>query len=77
LLNICSSIIRKSNGSIRIFRQTQCIYIGKGDIRRRLLDHLNDDNPCILKENPANIVDEVTIDMDNREKELIKEYDPS
>ena len=52
------------------------VYVGKGDIRDRLLAHLNGDNACITRKKPTNWVDEVTDNMDAREKELIRELDP-
>lgn len=52
------------------------IYIGKGDIRQRLLDHLNGDIPCIIREQATHWVDEVTSDMDRRERQLISEFNP-
>ncbi len=52
------------------------IYIGKGDIRQRLLDHLNGDIPCITREHPTHWVDEVTSNMDERERQLILEFSP-
>jgi len=53
-----------------------CVYIGKGDIRQRLLDHLNGDNPCITKNRPTHWFDMVTSNMDAVEKALIIEYRP-
>ncbi len=52
------------------------IYVGKGDIRTRLLAHLNGENPRITRQAPNQWVDEVTADMDNREKQLILEFNP-
>ena len=48
----------------------------KGDIRARLLAHLDGDVPCILKEQPQYWVDLVTDDMENDEKQLILACDP-
>ena len=53
------------------------VYIGKGDIRQRLLDHLNGDNRCITLERPTHFVGEVTSQADEREKALIEEFMPS
>jgi hypothetical protein len=64
-------------GVYGIYRQNHWIYVGKGDIRQRLLDHLNGDNPCILRDSPTNWVDEVTTNMDAREKQLILEFNPA
>jgi len=59
------------------FKQGLWVYVGKGDIRQRLLDHLNGDNPCITKQGPTHWVDEVTNgDLSAREKQLIAELNP-
>lgn len=65
-------------GVYGIFRQGRWVYIGKGDIRKRLLDHLNRNNPLILAAQPTHWVDEVCVDpiMSNREKQLILELQP-
>jgi len=53
-------------------------FVGKGDIRTRLLAHLNGDNPCIIQNKPTHFVGEVlTVDPSEREKELIIELNPS
>jgi len=65
------------NGVYGVFRDKVAIYIGSGDIRNRLLDHLNGDNPCIVQESPnlwAGVL--VSGDPTQREGELIREYDP-
>ena len=64
-------------GVYGIFRQGHWIYVGKGDIRERLLAHLDGDNPCILNAQPTHWVDEVTSNADAREKQLIRELNPS
>jgi len=53
------------------------VYIGKGDIRKRLLEHLNGDNPCITRSRPTHWVDIVTNNMDATEKALIVEFNPT
>ncbi len=54
-----------------------CIYIGKGDIRDRLLRHVNGDIPEILRWGPTYWLAEVTPgDPSRREKELILEMLP-
>lgn len=57
---------------------TGWIYIGKGEIRNRLLAHLsgNDGNPCLLPSGPTHFVYEVTPFADSREKQLINEFLP-
>jgi len=65
-------------GVYGIFKQNQWIYVGKGDIRQRLLDHLNQDIPCIINHGPTYWVDEVLPEsqMSVREKQLIIELNP-
>ena len=64
------------DGCYGLYRGDTCVYVGKGDIRDRLLAHLNGDNPCITRENPTHWVDMVTDDMNAREKDLIRELGP-
>lgn len=64
-------------GVYGIFNQNQWIYIGKGDIRQRLLDHLNGDNTRILQFRPTGFVAEVISNADAREKELCRELQPT
>jgi hypothetical protein len=64
------------SGVYGLLRGNVWVYVGKGDIRKRLLDHLNDDNPRITAERPTHWMDEVTARMYAREKELIKELNP-
>lgn len=63
-------------GVYGLFRQGQWVYVGKGDIRQRLLDHLNGDNLCINKQKPTHWVAELASNPDQREKQLITELDP-
>jgi hypothetical protein len=61
-----------------LFRAGQWIYIGKGNIRERLLAHFNGDNPYILRAQPTHWVGEALLDpqMSLREKELILLHKP-
>lgn len=65
-------------GVYGIFKVGSWVYVGKGDIRERLLSHLNGDNPCILNAGPTHWVGEVCTDpeMSRREKALIAELQP-
>ena len=63
-------------GVYGLFKPNRWVYIGSGDIRQRLLDHLNGDNPCIAREAPTHWIDEVTANYISREKELMIEYNP-
>lgn len=65
-------------GVYGIFNQFgRCLYIGKGEIRKRLLEHLDGDIPCIIHSLPKFFYAEsCPNDMDEREKMLIKEFNP-
>lgn len=63
-------------GCYGLYRHDAMVYIGKGNIKQRLRDHLIGDNPCITRENPTHWIAVITNDPDTREKELIQEYDP-
>ena len=70
-----------ARGVYGIFRagDSNYIYIGKGNLKERLLCHLygNDDNPCIKKHGPTHFVIEVlTGDPTAREQALIAEFSP-
>ena len=62
------------SGVYGLLREGSWVYVGKGDIRERLLSHLNGDNSCITNTRPTHWVDEVISgDPSSREKELITE----
>lgn len=66
------------NGVYGIYKQGQWLYVGKGDIRQRLLDHINGDVPGLLVAGPTHWVAEVVVgDPSAREKQLIVELNPS
>ena len=53
------------------------VYVDKGNIRDRLLAHLNGDNSCITGQKPTYWVAEIIAgDPSSREKELILELGP-
>jgi hypothetical protein len=67
-------------GVYGIYKDGMWIYVGQGDVRQRLLDHLNGDNPCILNAIPTHWVDEIHVDATQRlrrERELLLECRPS
>jgi hypothetical protein len=73
-----SALNPNQNGVYGLFKQGTWVYVGKGDIRQRLLDHLNGDNPCITRQAPTHWVDEIVQgDPSNREKQLILELTPA
>jgi hypothetical protein len=61
-------------GVYGVFKNNTWIYIGRGDIRQRLLDHLNGDIPCILSNQPTSWIAEVTSNDVAREKQLLSEF---
>jgi len=63
-------------GVYGLFRSDAWVYVGRGDIRTRLLDHLNGGNPRITREKPTHYVAEVTSNDETREKQLITELNP-
>lgn len=63
-------------GCYGLFKEGVWVYIGKGDIRTRLLAHLNGDNPCITAQRPTHWVDVLTPDSDAEEKRLILAHSP-
>jgi hypothetical protein len=64
-------------GVYGLFNSVRPVYVGRGEIRQRLLDHLNGDNSCITRNNPTTWLYEVTWNDEAREKELILECQPS
>jgi hypothetical protein len=63
-------------GCYGLFKNGVWVYVGKGDIRSRLLDHYNGGNPCITRSGPTHFVTVVTPYMDSVEKALIRELNP-
>jgi len=71
------SLDPNQNGVYGIFRRTIAVYIGSGDIRERMLAHINGDNPCITRNTPNQWTAEVISgDPTPREGALIREYNP-
>lgn len=70
------ALSQDQNGVYGLFREDVWVYVGRGDIRERLLAHLNDDNPCITREKPTHFVAGVTSQSESRERELILELNP-
>ena len=64
-------------GVYGIFKTDRWVYVGRGDIRDRLMAHFNGDDECINQQAPTHWVAEVTADAVNREKELILELTPA
>lgn len=64
-------------GCYGIYNPTTWIYVGRGDIRGRLLDHLNGDNPCILRNRPTGFTAIVTEAAEYEEQVLIGSLMPS
>ena len=63
-------------GCYGLFRKDRWVYIGKGDIRQRLLGHLAGDIVRVLHSRPTHWVSVETADCDALEAELILACDP-
>jgi hypothetical protein len=61
------------DGVYGLFKPEIWIYIGKGNLRQRLLAHFNGDNSCITSWAPTHFVIEVTPNLDERERQLLSE----
>jgi hypothetical protein len=70
------SLNPNQTGVYGLFRADAWVYVGRGDIRDRLLAHLNGDNSCITRERPTHWTAEVTSGDVAREKVLILELNP-
>ena len=71
------SLKPNQNGVYGIFSNTRAIYIGSGDIKERMLAHINGDNPCITRNIPNQWTAAlVSGDPTAREGELVREYNP-
>ena len=64
-------------GVYGLFKTNRWIYVGSGDIRKRLLAHFTGDNPRITREQPTHWVDVVTANYIQREKDLTTELNPA
>lgn len=64
-------------GVYAIYNARTWIYVGSGDIRQRLLDHLGGDVPAIGTFAPTHFRAEVSDDSLVREKQLLREYMPA
>lgn len=69
-------ITPNQKGCYALLAKGVVIYVGKGDIRERLLAHLNGDNMLIVLQRPDSCLTMVTSDMDRMEKGLILEFNP-
>jgi hypothetical protein len=63
-------------GVYGIFRQDAWIYVGRGDLRDRLLSHVAGNNPAITVERPTHYVTMVTTNDVVVERQLILELGP-
>ena len=72
------SLNPNQNGVYGIFKGTSTIYIGSsGDLRERLLAHLNGDNACITRNTPDQRTGTIVSgDPTTLEGQLIREYSP-
>lgn len=63
-------------GVYGLYKDDLCVYVGSGNIRGRLVGHLNRDNNCIGFQGPTKFVFEITNDYEARELDLRKELIP-
>jgi hypothetical protein len=71
------SLKENQPGVYGIFRGSICVYVGSSeDIRGRMLDHVNGDNPCIDRNRPDRWTGFATRNYLDREIELTLEYEP-
>ena len=68
------SLTPNQAGCYGIFSGNQWVYVGRGDIRTRLLDHLS--NSTILAQNPTHFVTVLHAKPELLEKALILECQP-
>lgn len=66
-----------ARGVYGLYTSVKWVYVGMGDIRDRLLSHLNGDNPCINRNSPNSYIAEVTSNPAAREEALIGELNPT
>ena len=53
------------------------VYVGRADnLQERLSQHPDPNNPCLQRKNISYFAYEITSDSENREQELIDQYDP-
>ena len=64
-------------GVYGLFRDSQWIYIGRGNIRAGLLDLLNGANSFVARMHPTHWVSEVTTDLVQRQEQLVREFKPT
>lgn len=64
------------NGVYGIYRSDRWIYVGRGDIRARLLSHVAGNNPAITAQRPTHFVAMVTANDVAVERQLIVELQP-
>lgn len=64
------------NGVYGIFREGCWIYVGRGDIRARLLSHVAGNNAAITAQRPTHFVASVTQNDVALERQLILELNP-
>lgn len=70
-------LVPRQRGCYAIFTQTmEPIYVGKGDIRKKLLEHLQGRPPSIARHRPAFWKAIITTNPDGEQKRLIYELDP-
>jgi hypothetical protein len=70
-------IVPGTVGVYGLLREGRWIYIGRGDIRARLLAHVNGDNACITRQQPTHYVSVRDLNDALRERDLLLELRPT
>lgn len=63
-------------GVYGLMNKSHWVYIGVGDIRESLLAHFKNQTTCIAKHKPILFLFEVTTNFEQRERQLIREFEP-
>ncbi len=72
-----STVPLGQRGVYGLFRQGQCVYVGAGEIRERLLKNLDGDNALISYYEPTHwMYEAVPGDTTELKSKLIQEYHP-
>ncbi len=63
-------------GVYGLMNKSHWVYVGVGDIRESLLAHFKNQTSCIAKHKPILFLYEVTSHFEQRERQLIREFEP-
>ncbi len=69
-------LIPDQMGVYGLFKPNQWIYIGSGNVRKLLLDHINSKTDMIKSYSPAYFLTEICNNAEHLKRRLIQEYKP-